>query len=264
MLHYLKVNFLGAKIIKNLSFFKLKNYAVIIYPSLAHLGLCIIEVGCFQFICTLSSTSVEIYDFALANRVNANKIIIFFTAILCSSKASMKALIGFGRCFLPSAYGPSCSKPKSVCTILMCQLWANSWKYMCLRMMDCLHHVTATCKVLKGLMIFNRSAWYHTPVQFFPVYEARCTLNEEMCFLFVCWQLLCVYKSLCQCPERPGSIHILRQLKLTVIEYLQGCNKNRKKAKNKHCLSPILCLVNISHSRFLEIKISWQANLQAN
>ena len=63
----------------------------------------------------------------------------------------MKALIGFGRCYIPSADSPGCSKPKSVRTISMHQLWANSWKYMCLRMMDCLHHVTATWKVLKGL-----------------------------------------------------------------------------------------------------------------
>ena len=88
---------------------------------------------------------------SLANQVNANKIIIFFTTILCSLKASMKALIGFGRCYKPSADGPSCPEPKSVRTISMRQLRVNSWKYMCLRMMDCLHHVTATCKVLKGL-----------------------------------------------------------------------------------------------------------------
>ena len=52
MLYDLKVNFLGAKIMKNLSFLTLKNYAVIIYPSLANLGLCIIEVGSFELICT--------------------------------------------------------------------------------------------------------------------------------------------------------------------------------------------------------------------
>ena len=63
----------------------------------------------------------------------------------------MKALIGFGRCYIPSADSPSCFELKSVCVILMHQLWANSWKYTCLRMMDCLHHVTVTWKVLKGL-----------------------------------------------------------------------------------------------------------------
>ena len=63
----------------------------------------------------------------------------------------MKALIGFGRCYIPSADSLSCSKPKSIHTVLMHQLWANSWKYTCLRMMDCLHHVTVTWKVLKGL-----------------------------------------------------------------------------------------------------------------
>ena len=52
MSHDLKVNFLGAKIVENLAFFNFKNYAAIIYPSLAHLGLCIIEVGCFELICT--------------------------------------------------------------------------------------------------------------------------------------------------------------------------------------------------------------------
>ena len=94
----------------------------------------------------LSSMSAEIYDFVLANRVNANKIMIFFTTIFW-------VLIGFGRCYIPSADSPSCYKPKSVRTISMCQLRANSWKYTCLRMMDSLHHVTATWKVLKGLTL---------------------------------------------------------------------------------------------------------------
>ena len=50
MLHDLKVHFWGAKIAKkNLT---LKNYAAIIYPSLAHLGFCITEVRCFELICT--------------------------------------------------------------------------------------------------------------------------------------------------------------------------------------------------------------------
>ena len=118
---------------------------MIIYPSLAHLGLCIIEVGCFQVDMYLSSMSEEIYNFVLANRVNVNKIIhmIFVTTISCSLKAPMKALIGFGRRYILSTdNNPSCSKPKSVRTILMHQLWANSWKYTCLRMMDCLHHVS--------------------------------------------------------------------------------------------------------------------------
>ena len=102
----------------------------------------------------LSSMSAEIYDFELANQVNVNKIMIFFTTILCSLKAPMKALIGFGRCYIPSTESPSYSKLKSVHTILMHQLRANSWKYMCLRMMDCLHHVTVIWKVLKGLRSF--------------------------------------------------------------------------------------------------------------
>ena len=87
----------------------------------------------------------------VANQVNVNKIMIFFTTILCSLKAPVKALIGFGRCYVPSADSLSCSEQKSVCTVLMHQLQANSWKYTCLRTMDCLHHVTATWKVLKGL-----------------------------------------------------------------------------------------------------------------
>ena len=80
-----------------------------------------------------------------------NKIMIFFTTILCSLKVPMKALIGFGRCYILSADSLSCSELKSVCTIPKHQLRANSQNDMCLRMMDCLHHVTATCKVLKGL-----------------------------------------------------------------------------------------------------------------
>ena len=63
----------------------------------------------------------------------------------------MKAQIGFGRCNIPSADGPSYSKPKSVHTVSMHQLLANSWKYTCLRMMDRLHHFIMTSKVLKGL-----------------------------------------------------------------------------------------------------------------
>ena len=105
----------------------------------------------------LSSMSAEIDNFVLANPVNANKIMIFFTTILCSLKAPVKALIGFGRCYIPSTDSLSCSEPKSVCTVSMCQLRANSWKYTCLRTMDCLHHVTTTWKVLKGLRF-----WYDT------------------------------------------------------------------------------------------------------
>ena len=103
----------------------------------------------------LSSMSAEIYDFVLANRVNVNKIIIFSTTILCSLKAPLKALIRFGRCYVPSTDSLSCSELKSVRTVLMRQLQANSWKYMCLRTMDCLHHVTATWKVLTGLRMKN-------------------------------------------------------------------------------------------------------------
>ena len=87
---------------------------------------------------------------------------IFFTTILCSLKAPVKALISFGRCCIPSADSLSCSKLKSVCTISMCQLQAISWKYMCLRMMDCLHFVIATWKVLKGLMIEQLETICHT------------------------------------------------------------------------------------------------------
>ena len=74
----------------------------------------------------LSSTSAEIYNSALANQANAKKIIILFTTILCSLKAPIKALIGFGRCYIPCADGTNCSKPKSVHTISMHQLQANS------------------------------------------------------------------------------------------------------------------------------------------
>ena len=63
----------------------------------------------------------------------------------------MRALIGFGRCQIPSPDGLSCSTPIFTHAIMLHQLRANSWKYMCLRMMECLHHVTATWKILKGL-----------------------------------------------------------------------------------------------------------------
>ena len=77
----------------------------------------------------LSGRSARIYDFALANGVNANKIIIFFTTKLGSFKAPMKALIGFHRYYICSADSPICSELKSIHTILMRQLQANSWKY---------------------------------------------------------------------------------------------------------------------------------------
>ena len=101
-----------------------------------------------------SSTSAEIYDFALVNRVNVNKIIIFFHKYIMLFKSPCEALIGFDRHYIPFADGFNCSKPKSFHAIMgnYGQLWANSWKYTCLRTMDCLHHVTATCKVLKGLI----------------------------------------------------------------------------------------------------------------
>ena len=46
----------------------------------------------------------------------------------------MRALIGFGRCQIPSPEGLSCSTPIFTRTILLHQLRANSWKYTCLRM----------------------------------------------------------------------------------------------------------------------------------
>ena len=52
MSHDLKVIFWVPKLLKIYHFLTLKNYAAIIYLSLAHLGLWIIEVGCFEFICT--------------------------------------------------------------------------------------------------------------------------------------------------------------------------------------------------------------------
>ena len=52
MSYDLKVNFLGAKIVEDSAFLTLTNYAAINYPSLAHLGLCIIKVGCLELICT--------------------------------------------------------------------------------------------------------------------------------------------------------------------------------------------------------------------
>ena len=52
MSHDLKVNFLGAKIMENFSFFNIKKLCSNYLPSLAHLGLCIIEVGCFELIFT--------------------------------------------------------------------------------------------------------------------------------------------------------------------------------------------------------------------
>ena len=84
MLHDLKVYFLGPKIMKKLSFFNFKklcyNYLPFISPFRAwHHWSRMFWVDMHS-----SSTSVEIYDFALASWVNVNKIIIFFTTTLCS------------------------------------------------------------------------------------------------------------------------------------------------------------------------------------
>ena len=79
----------------------------------------------------LSSTSAEIDDFVLANRVNANKIDFFHNYIMLF-KAPMKALIGLGRCYIPSADSPSCSKPKSVRTGRSnYQSNNNNYQYQC-------------------------------------------------------------------------------------------------------------------------------------
>ena len=98
-----------------------------------------------------SHESEDIYNFQLAIWVNTNNIGDFFTTKLCPLRDPVRALIGFGRCQIASPDGPSCSAPIFTRTILLHQLRAKSWKYTCLRMMDCLHHVTATWKVLKGL-----------------------------------------------------------------------------------------------------------------
>ena len=129
MLHDLRVYILGAKITKNLSFFNFKKLCCNYLPFISPFRALYHWSRVFWVDMHSSYTSVEIYNFALANQVNANTIIIFFTTILCSLKASLKALIGFGRCYIPSTDDLSCSKLKSVCTILMHQLWANSWKY---------------------------------------------------------------------------------------------------------------------------------------
>ena len=42
----------------------------------------------------LSSMSAEIHNFVLANQVDVNKIMIFFTTILCSLKAPMRSELG--------------------------------------------------------------------------------------------------------------------------------------------------------------------------
>ena len=151
MSHDLKVNFLGAKIVENLAVFNFKKFCWNYLPFISPFRALYHWSRVFQVHMHLSSTSAEIDNFVLANQVNANKIMNFFTTVLCSLKAPMKALIGLGRCYIPSTDSLSGFKPNSVHTILMLQLWANSWKYTCLRMMDCLHHVTPTWKLLKGL-----------------------------------------------------------------------------------------------------------------
>ena len=77
MSHDLKVNFLGANVMENLSFFNFKtccNYLPFIssFRALYHWN------RVFQIDMHSSSTSAEIYNFALANRVNVNKTVIFF------------------------------------------------------------------------------------------------------------------------------------------------------------------------------------------
>ena len=43
---------MGEKIMDKIIFLTIKNYAAIIYPSLAHIWLCIIDVGCFKLMFT--------------------------------------------------------------------------------------------------------------------------------------------------------------------------------------------------------------------
>ena len=105
-----------------------------------------------------SHESEDIYNFQLAIQVNTNNIGDFFRTKLCPLRDPMRALIGFGRCQIPSSDGLSCSAPIFTHAILLHQLWANSWKYMCLRTMECLHHVTVMWKVLKGLSISSSSS----------------------------------------------------------------------------------------------------------
>ena len=149
--HDPKVNFLGGKVMEIWLFFNFKklycNYLPFRSPFMASYYSSSLSWVDMHW----SHESEDIYNFQLAIWVNTNNIGDFFTTKLCPLRDPVRALIGFGRCQIASPDGPSCSAPISTRTVLLHQLRAKSWKYTCLRTMDCLHHVTETWKVLKGL-----------------------------------------------------------------------------------------------------------------
>ena len=75
--HDLKVRFLGAKIVENLSFFNFKKLCCNYLPFISPFRALYHWSRVFQVDMHMSSTSAEIYDFVLANWVNVNKIMIF-------------------------------------------------------------------------------------------------------------------------------------------------------------------------------------------
>ena len=149
--HDPKVNFLGAKIMEILLFFNFKILYCNYLPFRSPFMTLYYSSSLSWLDMHWSHESEDIYNFQMAIWVNTNNIGDFCRTKLCPLRDPMRALIGFGRCQIPSPDGPSCSAPIFTHTILLHQLGANSWKYTCLRMMNCLHHVTATWKVLKGL-----------------------------------------------------------------------------------------------------------------
>ena len=150
--HDPKVNFLGAKIMEILLFFNFKILYCNYLPFRSPFMTLYYSSSLSWVDMHWSHESEDIFDFQLAIQVNTNNIGDFFRTKLCPLRDPMRALIGFGRCQIPSPDGLSCSTPIFTRAILLHQLWANSWKYRCLRTIECLHHVTATWKVLKGLM----------------------------------------------------------------------------------------------------------------
>ena len=149
--HDPKVNFLGGNVLEIWLFFNFKNLYCNYLPFRSPFMASYYSSSLSWVDMHWSHESEDIYNFQLAIWVNTNNIGDFFTTKLCPLGDPVRALIGFGRCQIASPDGPSCSAPISTCTILLHQLRAKSWKYTCLRTMDCLHHVTVTWKVLKGL-----------------------------------------------------------------------------------------------------------------
>ena len=117
-----KVNFLGVNIMEILLFFKFKKLYCNYLPFRSPFMTLYYSSSLSWVDIYWSHESEDIYDFWLAIWVNTKNIGDFFTTNLCPLRDPMRALIGFGRCQIPSPDGPSCSIPIFTPTVLLHQL----------------------------------------------------------------------------------------------------------------------------------------------